>query len=129
MVSVSKVAGLGFAAASIAVLTFALLSGITEDGQRVNRVILEVVYDGSFNVTVIMNGQVSIQSTYGLVKTTLVRLSEGKGEISASVEKLDPGNGTLYVDFKTVDREVLASDSKVSPWEQLVYHSHCRANF
>ncbi len=115
MVSVSKVAGLGFAVVSIAVMTFALLSGITEDGQRVNRVILEVVYDGSFNVTVMMNGQVSIPSTYGLVKTTLVRLGEREWVISASVEKLCPENETLYVYFKTVDGEVLASDSTSEP--------------
>ena len=93
IVPVSKVAGLGFAAVSIAVLIFALLSGITEDEPRLNRVILEVVYGGSFNVTIIKNGQVSIQSTYGLVKTTLVRLGEGKWDISASVEKLDLGDG------------------------------------
>ena len=115
MVSVSKVARLSLAAVSIAVMTFELLSGITEDEPRLNRVILELVYGGSFNVTVMINGQVSIQSTYGLVKTTLVRLSEGKWDISASVEKLDLGDGALYVYFKTVDEEVLASDSTSEP--------------
>ncbi len=62
-----------------------------------------------------INGQVSIKSTYGLVKTTLVRLGEGKWDISASVEKLCPGDGALYVYFKTVDGEVLASDSTSEP--------------
>ena len=113
MVSVSKAAGLGFAAVSIAVFIFVLLSGITEDRNQVNKVVLEVVYGGSFNVTVTENGRVSIQSMYGLVRTTLVRVDED-WVISASV-KLDAGNGALYVCFKTVDGEILASDSTSEP--------------
>lgn len=111
LVSVSKVAGLGFAAFSIAVLIFVFFSGVTDDGQHVNRVILEVLYGGSFNATVTVNGRERVLSGYGLFRTTLVRVGEGEWVISAVMEKLDGGNGALHVYFRMVDGEVLASDS------------------
>ena len=114
MVSVSKIAGLGFAAVSIAVLIFVFFSGVTEPEQRENKVVLEVLYGGSFTAMVTENGRESVLSGYGFVRTSLVRGGED-WVISVSVEKLDAGNGALYVYFKTVDGETLASDSTSEP--------------
>ena len=114
MVSVSKIAGLGFAAVSIAVLIFVFFSGVTEPEQRVNEVVLEIIYGGSFNAMVTENGRERVHSGYGFVRMSLVRGGED-WVISVSVEKLDAGTGALYVYFKTVDGEVLACDSTSEP--------------
>jgi len=114
MVSVSKIAGLGFAAVSIAALIFVFFSGVTEPEQRVNDVVLEILYGGSFNAIVTENGRESALPGYGFARKSFVRVGE-EWVISVSVEKLDAGNGALYVYFKTVDGEVLASDSTSEP--------------
>ena len=114
MVSVSKTAGLGFAAVSIAALIFVFFSGVTEPEQRVNKIVLEILYGGSFTAIVTENGRERVISGYGFVRTSLVRVGE-VWIISVSVEKLDAGKGALYVYFKTVDGEVLASDSTSEP--------------
>ncbi len=49
------------------------------------------------------------------VRTTLIRVGEEEWVIYASVEKLDRGDGALNVYFKTMDGEVLASDSTSEP--------------
>jgi len=110
-----KVAGLGFVAASIAVAIFLLFSGFTYEEQRVNTVELEVVYGGSFNLTITGNGEERFQSSYGFVKTILQRLDGEEWNISVSVQKLDAGSGTMYVRFRDMDGTVLASGSTNEP--------------
>ena len=110
-----KVAGLGFVTASIAVVIFLLFSGFTYEEQQVNTVELEVIYGGSFNITITGNGQERFQSSYGFMKTILQRLDGEEWNISVSVQKLDAGSGTIYVRLLDMDGTVLVSDSTNEP--------------
>ncbi len=100
---------------AIAVSVFFIIGVVNRDFQ-LNEVVFEVIYGGSFNVTIIENGVTKTSSTYGLVKTTLVRVGGGKWTIEVNVQKLDAGSGTLYVYLKSVSGEILASDSTNEPF-------------
>jgi hypothetical protein len=96
----------------IAVATGAyFMMGFVDHRSQVNEVVFEVVYGGSFNVTIIENGQVKTSAMYGLGKMTLFRIGSGTWVLEATVRKLDSDTGTLYVYFKSMDGEILASDS------------------
>ena len=110
MASGMKIFVLGVVFVAIAMSVFFVIGVMNRDFQ-LNEVVFEVIYGGSFNVTIIENGVTTTSSTYGLVKTTLVRLGGGKWIIEVNVQKLDSGSGTLYVYLKSSDGEILASDS------------------
>ncbi len=88
-----------------------LMMGFVDQRSQVNEVVFEVVYGGSFNVTIIENGQVRTSAMYGLGKMTMFRIGSGTWVLEATVKKLDSDSGTLYVYFKSMNGEILTSDS------------------
>jgi hypothetical protein len=87
-----------------------VMMGLVDQDSQINEVVFEVVYGGSFNVTIIENGQVKTSAMYGLGKMTLFRIGSGTWVLEATVKKLDSDAGTLYAYFKTLDGEILVSD-------------------
>jgi hypothetical protein len=115
MASGMRIFVLGVLFVAVAVSVFFVIGVVNRDFQ-LNEVVLEVTYGGSFNVTIIENGVTTTSTTYGLVKTTLVRIGGDKWTIEVNVRKMDSDSGTLYVYLKSSDGEILASDSTCEPF-------------
>jgi hypothetical protein len=91
------------------VITYLILGAL--DQSWINEVEFEVVYGGSFNVTIAENGDVKTNSMYGLGKVSLIRVGRDLWILEATVQKLDSDDDTLYVYFKDKNGEMLATDS------------------
>jgi hypothetical protein len=115
MVSGKKILLLGIALITVSVSSF-LLVGVLKQDSRANEVIFEVIYSGNFEVTIIESGQVKKISSYGMLRNTLERVSEGEWVIEVNVTKMSGDTGTLHVYVKSIYGEILASDSVNEPF-------------
>jgi hypothetical protein len=115
MVSGRKILLLGIALITVTISSF-LLVGVLKQDSRSNEVIFEVIYSGNFEVIINENDQVKKISSYGMLRNTLKRVSEGEWVIEMNVTKLSGDTGTLYVYVKSIYGEILVSDSVNEPF-------------
>lgn len=115
MFSRTKILILGIVFITFTASSFFLVGVLKHDSQA-NEIIIEVIYSGDFEVTIIENGQVKKSSSYGMMRETLVHVGGGEWFIEANVTKLSGDSETLHMYIKSIYGDILASDSVSEPF-------------
>jgi hypothetical protein len=82
--------------------------------------ILEVEYYGHFEVRVIENDELTMNSNFGIYRATLVRESNDKWIISVWARKTEANNELLSIKLTQKDGKVLASELNYEPYGEVV---------
>ena len=89
-------------AVSMAIIVIMFFAGFLTDS-KIDRIICEVEYPGSFNVTIKENGRESVFIGFGKVQRVLVRPADGQWVISLNAIKTDSSAGILTAEIKLMD--------------------------
>jgi len=109
-------------AVSAAIIVIMFFSGFLTDN-KIDRVICEVEYPGSFNVTIKENGHDSKFTGFGKIQRVLVRPADGQWVISLSAVKTDSSTGILTAEIKFMDGTILSEDSTSQPFGEVYVYT------
>jgi hypothetical protein len=104
--------------ASVAALSYFLLSGLTSSNQ-VNEVILEITHSGNFEFSITENGKAEMNSFYGRFVTTLMRPSGDEWVISVWAVKMEGNQETLSIELRLTDGTVLGYEIVSDPYGEI----------
>ena len=105
-------------AVSMAIIVTMFFAGFLT-GSKIDQIICEVEYPGSFNVTIKENGYESVFIGFGKIQRVLVRPAGDQWVISLNAVKTDSSAGILTAEIKLMDGTVLSEDSTSRPFGEV----------